>query len=83
MDEEMKIEDYFPEFTKLIRSIRPKYPNVIVYEVDVGLPTDPSLLFRAAEFDENQKITSDPIDVVLSKEWLLEYFSVDTQPETT
>ena len=75
MDEKMKIEEAFPEFTKLIRSIRPNYPDIVVYEVDAGLPTDLSVVFRAAKFDEAEKMIGDSIDVILSKEWILEYFN--------
>ena len=83
MDEEMKLEDYFPAFTELFKKIRPQHQNMIVYEVDAGKPTDRSMSFKAASFEEGTTVMLGlPVEVIISKEWILEYFSVDTEAKT-
>ncbi len=61
----------FTAFTYLYQYCRPKESDFTVYAVDAGLPTDYNLVITAARFDEDTMV-SDPSELIISKEWVLE-----------
>ena len=68
----MKIEALgeFPAFTILFHHCRPKESDFTVYAVDAGEPTDYNLVLTAAKF-EDDKMVSQPSELIISKEWVL------------
>lgn len=61
----------FDAFNYVLKFCRPNMSNYKVFEVDAGLPTDQSIIMRAAEFD-GDKMVSDPYDFIIAKLWVLE-----------
>jgi hypothetical protein len=64
------LED-FMAFTYVFQYCRPKDKNYLVYNVDAGLPTDYNMVMQAAVF-EDDKMISDPAELIVAKEWVLE-----------
>lgn len=64
------LEDYMA-FTYVFQYCRPKNKNHLVYSVDAGLPTDYNMVMQAAVF-EDEKMISDPEELIVAKEWVLE-----------
>lgn len=58
-------------FTYVFQYCRPKDKNYLVYSVDAGLPTDYNMVMQAAMF-EDDKMISDPAELIVAKEWVLE-----------
>lgn len=70
----MKVDDYFPEFTKLVQKYRSYLGDVLVYSVDAGEQTDYNIVMKAALFDDDMEMIGDSVDFIVAKEWLLEYY---------
>jgi hypothetical protein len=61
----------FMSFTYVFRHCRPKLQDYYVYEVDAGEPTDPNIFFRAMKLEDDH-LVDDAVELVVSKEWILE-----------
>lgn len=70
----MNVRDFFPRFTRLFREFRPNDSSKIVYCVDTGEEDDFNVVIKAADFDESDNMIGDFVEMVVSKEWLVEYY---------
>ena len=73
MENEVATFDLYDTLTTIFKKIRPnENPKAVVYSVDAGEPTDYNLVFHAGEIVKGEVI-GEPITVILSKEWIIDY----------